>query len=111
MLKSSCVPHVAAKEESDKFIVKVELEVRESAENGESSDEAPGVKEMVEIPRTIAMGRGRHTLKAPKRYGFEDMIAYALIVGSNDPSSYHEALKSDHKEKWMTAMIEEMKSL
>ncbi|XP_039155561.1 uncharacterized protein LOC120286999 [Eucalyptus grandis] len=90
---------------------RVELETRESAENGESSDEAPKVKEMVEVPRTIATGRGRRTPKASERYSFEDMVAYALTISSGDPSSYHEALKSDHKEKWMTAMMEEMESL
>ncbi|KAI6681338.1 hypothetical protein NL676_035219 [Syzygium grande] len=111
MLKSSYVPHVAVEEESDKSIVKVELEVREFVENGESFDEAPEVKETVEVPRIIATGRGRRTLKAPERSSFEDMVAYTLTVGSSDPSSYHEALKSVHKEKWMTSMMEEMESL
>ena len=41
-----------------------------------------------EEQHSIATGREKRSKKAPLRYGFEDMVSFALVVGSGDPSCY-----------------------
>jgi hypothetical protein len=49
------------------------------------------------------------------RYGFEDMVTYALYaaeeVDSCEPATYREAICHTEADKWILAMKEEMKSL
>ena len=45
------------------------------------------------------------------RYGFDDLVSYALITSSGDPSTFQEAIDSSEKDKSMEAMVEEMESL
>src|SRR4051812_6802321 len=59
----------------------------------------------------MASGRPRRTIKPPDRYGFEDLVSYALITSSGDPSTFQEATCSQERDKWMGAMVEEMESL
>jgi hypothetical protein len=35
--------------------------------------------------------------KAPERYGFEDMVSFALIAGSGDPSSVQDGMPKEVK--------------
>uniref|UniRef100_A0A2N9EW59 Integrase catalytic domain-containing protein n=1 Tax=Fagus sylvatica TaxID=28930 RepID=A0A2N9EW59_FAGSY len=49
--------------------------------------------------------------RPPVRYGFEDLVSYALLTSSEDPSTFQEAIESSEKDKWMEAMVEENKSL
>uniref|UniRef100_A0A2N9J8T4 CCHC-type domain-containing protein n=1 Tax=Fagus sylvatica TaxID=28930 RepID=A0A2N9J8T4_FAGSY len=44
-----------------------------------------------EEPYSIARGRGKRVHKAPQRYGFEDMVSFALITSSGVPLSYKDA--------------------
>lgn len=48
--------------------------------------------------------------KAPQRYGYADLIAYALSVidepTCNEPTSYKEAIECDEKAHWLKAMRE-----
>lgn len=39
------------------------------------------------------------------------MVSFALLVSNNDLVSFHEVVYSLEKDKWMTGMIKEMKSL
>ena len=49
------------------------------------------------------------------RYGFEDMVAYALQVAEEvdkfEPTSIREAITCAESDKWIVAMNEEMESL
>ena len=47
----------------------------------------------------------------PTRYGFEDLVSYALITSSGDPTTFQEAIHSQEKSRWMGAMVEEIQSL
>ena len=53
--------------------------------------------------------------KQPKRYGYADLIAFALVVANEvleeDPKTLNVVLASKEKEKWLSAMNEENKSL
>ena len=57
----------------------------------------------------------KRVTKPPKRYGFEDMAAYALHaaeeIDSNEPATYQEAINHPEAENWLLAMKEEMESL
>jgi hypothetical protein len=39
------------------------------------------------------------------------MVSYALVISSEDPTTFQEAVNSQEKSKWMSAMAEEMESL
>ncbi|KAE8686551.1 cytochrome P450 71A9-like [Hibiscus syriacus] len=61
---------------------------------------------------SLARDRVRRTnIKPPNRLGFEDLISFALIVNSDDPVTFHDAVTSQENDKWMAAMVEEMESL
>ena len=36
----------------------------------------------------IAIDSPKHTIKPPTRYGFEDLVSYALITNSEDPTTF-----------------------
>ena len=58
-------------------------------------------------------------MKPPLRYGFEDMMAYALQVANevedepsaDEPPTYKEAVSGTERAKWLAAMEEEIESL
>jgi hypothetical protein len=81
---------------SDKQVVQVELEtlMQENTSQGTEASTS-GVKEH----HTIATDRPRHTIRPPTRYGFEDMIFYALVISSADPTTFQEAVNSQEKSK------------
>jgi hypothetical protein len=58
---------------------------------------------------TIATDRPRHTIRPPTRYNFEDMVSYALVINSGDPTTFQEAVNSQEKSRWIGAIVEEIK--
>lgn len=44
-------------------------------------------------------------------YGFEDLTSCCLLISSKDPSILQDAINSHERDKWMKAMMEEMKYL
>ncbi|KAE8715770.1 hypothetical protein F3Y22_tig00110160pilonHSYRG00432 [Hibiscus syriacus] len=61
---------------------------------------------------SLARDRVRRTnIKPQSRLGFEDLVSFALIVSSDDPVTFHDAVTSQENDKWMAAMVEEMESL
>ncbi|KAE8707081.1 hypothetical protein F3Y22_tig00110387pilonHSYRG00804 [Hibiscus syriacus] len=61
---------------------------------------------------SLARDRVRRTnIKPPNILGFEDLVSFAHIVSSDDPVTFHDAVASQENDKWMAAMVEEMKSL
>ena len=69
-----------------------------------------------DIHRSIAQDRPRRVrVRPPTRYGFEDMVGYALQVAeevdTSEPYTYKEAILSPDSEKWFAAMGYEMESL
>jgi transposase InsO family protein len=59
-------------------------------------------------PRRVGVG-------PPKRYGFDDMVGYALQVAEevefHEPSTYKEAISGTESAQWLAAMGDEMESL
>uniref|UniRef100_A0A2N9FA25 Integrase catalytic domain-containing protein n=1 Tax=Fagus sylvatica TaxID=28930 RepID=A0A2N9FA25_FAGSY len=84
--------------------VQVELDELES-----QSDEEPHSNDQEQD--STRSDRPKRNKRPPVRYGFEDLISYALLTSSEDPSTFQEAIESSEKDKWMEAMVEENESL
>jgi len=72
-------------------------------------------EEQEEVDYVLAQDRIRREIKQPKRYGYADLIAFALVAASEvleeDPKVVKAVLARKEKEKWLSAMNEEIKSL
>ncbi|KAL6343157.1 hypothetical protein AAG906_020946 [Vitis piasezkii] len=60
---------------------------------------------------SIAIDKSRRTIKPPTKYGFEDLVSYALITSSRDPTIFQEAIHGQEKSRWMGVMVEEIQQL
>ncbi|KAL8142902.1 hypothetical protein V2J09_015934 [Rumex salicifolius] len=107
-----------ARLEQEHVIVETETgSVKAQGESSESSIRTTTVDEQsVEMDNrrqveNMAANRERRVINPPVRFGYKDMVNYALVVGTDDPSIIQEAISSQEKEGWMGAMIEENKSL
>ena len=70
---------------SDKQVVQVELEtpVQENTSQGTETSTSG-----VEQHHSIATDRPRRTIRPPTKYSFEDMVSYALVISSEDPTTF-----------------------
>ncbi|KAH9647591.1 Endoglucanase 8 [Citrus sinensis] len=63
----------------------------------------------------LARDRVRREVRAPVRYGYANLIAYALLCAVNmaieEHANFSEAIESMHCDKWLEAMQDEMESL
>ena len=63
----------------------------------------------------LVVSREKRKKKAPERYGYSDIAAYALNTAMEEsdfePLNYHQAMMSDDSIRWKIAMEEEMSSL
>ena len=59
----------------------------------------------------VALHKPKRTIRQPDRYGFEEMLSYALVIVNGDPYTYQEAIESQDRERWVQTMSEEMQSL
>jgi hypothetical protein len=84
--------------------VQVELDELES-----QSDEKPHSNDQEQD--SIRSDRPKRNKRPLVKYGFEDLVSFALLTSSDDPSTFQEAIESSKNDKWMEAMAEENKSL
>ena len=89
-------------------MVEVELETHNAKDDTQNAERANA---KYQPPYSIATGRDKRPIKPHTRYGFEDLVSYALIISSVDPTNFQEAVHSQEKGSWMGAMEEEMQSL
>ena len=75
-------------------MVQVELETH-NAKNGTHNAEKSSTKD--QQPYSIATCRDKRTIKLPTKYGFEDLVSYALITSSGDPTNFQNAVHSQEK--------------
>ncbi|KAH9646639.1 hypothetical protein KPL70_024932 [Citrus sinensis] len=63
----------------------------------------------------LARDRERREIRAPKKYAYADLIAYALTAAHeldyDEPKTYKEAVSGKNADQWLKAMKEEMDSL
>ena len=113
----------AGKLESNMNKVEVQVELPEKTSRDDLSEQSVTVDsssdeevvDEVEQPYSIATGRERRQTRPPQKYGYSDLVAYALTtaegMGIHEPSTYTEAVTCVESEKWATAMVEELESL
>ncbi|KAJ4729013.1 Retrovirus-related Pol polyprotein from transposon TNT 1-94 [Melia azedarach] len=96
-----------------------ESESQHKDQHPQSESEPSGSSLPVASQHSLALNRSKRANYGipPKRYGFEDMVAYALQVAeevdtdSNKPSTYKEAVTCTESTQWLAAMGDEMESL
>ncbi|MCI46550.1 copia LTR rider, partial [Trifolium medium] len=63
----------------------------------------------------LTRDRERRVITPPNRYGYADLICYALNAAEEvqdlEPNNFREALESNDSKDWLKAMNEEMLSL
>jgi hypothetical protein len=89
---------------NNRSAVQMELDELES----QPEEESHGSDEELDSTR---IERPKRNKRPPVRYGFDDLVSYALITSSEDPSTFQEAIDNTEKDKWMETMVEEMESL
>ncbi|KAJ4721450.1 Retrovirus-related Pol polyprotein from transposon TNT 1-94 [Melia azedarach] len=96
-----------------------ESEPQHKDQHPQLESEPSGSSLPVASQHSLALNRSKRANYGipPKRYGFEDMVAYALQVAeevdtnSNEPSTYKEAVTCTESTQWLAAMGDEMESL
>ncbi|KAH9781301.1 hypothetical protein KPL71_008412 [Citrus sinensis] len=113
--------------QKDKEKTKVQFEVepynREASEDEDNTDQGFDDHENDRGRQTEAQhqeyqlirDREKRKVKAPLRYGYADLIAYALTashqIDDDEPKNYKEAIQGPYKDEWKKAMDEEIYSL
>ena len=99
-------------------VIQNESDLKEPGEEDQEPQTETDIPESMpsDIHQSIAQDRPRRVgVRPPTRYGFEDMVGYALQVAeevdTSEPSTYKEAILSSDSEKWFAAMGDEMESL
>jgi len=72
--------------------VEVELDEQRSLTNNGDNEESSEKLQHQEEPYSLARSREKHDQKASERYGFVDMVSFALTAGSGDPSSVQDGI-------------------
>ena len=85
-------------------------------ESEEGSDANSSLGDQPDTSRySVARDRQQRSRRPPQRYGFSDLVAYALSSASesvrDEPLTYEEALASKESGKWIEAMKSEIASL
>ena len=65
-------------------------------DKGNDNDIDPQQHQQQQEPYSIAKGREKRVHKAPQRYGFEDMVSFALRTSNGDPLSYRDEEEMGH---------------
>ncbi|KAH9647652.1 hypothetical protein KPL70_025267 [Citrus sinensis] len=91
-----------------------------SDKDSEDHDECSGPQPKSQMQTQVqgyqlTKDREKRQIRPPQRYGYADLIAYALAASHDievdEPKSYAEAIQSSNKSKWQEAMNEEIASL
>ena len=69
----------------------VEVELDENSSPSDKGDDEIKPQQQQEESYSIAKGREKRVHKAPQRYGFKDMVSFALITNSGDLFTFKEA--------------------
>ncbi|KAE8654775.1 glutamate-ammonia ligase family protein [Hibiscus syriacus] len=76
----------------------------------ESDEEEVQTQEPPHQHESIALRKGKRTIRQPARY--TDMVSFASLIAIDDvPATFNEAVQSSEHKKWRIAMNEEMQSL
>ena len=98
---------------SSSKVVQVNLEPQVlNNERAESSSLKPSSSISVEEQHySLVRDKERCTIKPLSIFEYEDLASFALLISNGDPSNFQEAMLNEEKDRWMGAMVEEMKYL
>ena len=82
----------------EKLTVEVEFD-EDNLPSDKDNEEDDLQQQQHEGPYSIIKGRQKRVHKAPQRYGFEDMVSFALVTSNGDPLSYKDATNKKHSDK------------
>src|SRR4030065_1271202 len=97
--------------------IEVELPEEEGVDVDDeiSTSRSSGTQPMVDLDYLLARDRERRTIVAPRRYGYVDLVSYALNAAEelqdSDPRTFKDALESKDGKFWLKAVKEEISSL
>ena len=77
----------------------VEVELDENSSPSYKGDVEIDPQQQQEESYSIAKGKEKRVHRAPQRYGFEDMISFALITSNGDPFTFKEATNRKDNDK------------
>ena len=90
------------------------IDEREEEDETPIPDESEG-QETIDPDYQLARDRQRRKITPPERYGYADLICYALNAAEelqdSEPKNFREALESNECKDWLKAMNEEILSL
>jgi hypothetical protein len=85
----------STKSQKGKQVVEVELDEQRSLTDICDDEESSRDSEHRKEPYSLARGREKHDRKALERYGFKDVVSFALIAGSEDSSSVQNGMPTE----------------
>ncbi|KAJ4714183.1 Retrovirus-related Pol polyprotein from transposon TNT 1-94 [Melia azedarach] len=111
--------HGSVEKQVEQQVTLDESEPQHKDQHPQLESEPSGSSLPVASQHSLAINRSKRANYGipPKRYGFEDMVVYALQVAeevdtdSNEPSTYKEAVTCTESTQWLAAMGDEMESL
>ncbi|KAL6346168.1 hypothetical protein AAG906_027902 [Vitis piasezkii] len=99
----------------DKDHFEFEVELSSQYGHDQRNDLSHGGLEIEDTKVTCSNVEAKRNIKPPNRFGFVDLIAYALLTAmeyeESEPLSYQEAINNNESMKWLTTMSEEFESL
>jgi len=103
------------KVEETQFEVELPSEEEDDVEYEASTSETSGTQPVVDLDYLLARDREKRTITAPSRYGYADLVSFALNADEDvqepEPRNFKEAFESKESKYWLNAVNEEMDSL
>jgi len=101
--------------EETQFEVELPNEEKYDVEDEASTSNTSGTQPVVDLDYLLARDRERRTITAPRRYGYANLVCFALNaaedVQDSEPRNFKEAFESKESKYWLKAVNEEMDSL
>ena len=91
--------------EETQFEVELPNEEKDDAEDEASTSDTSGTQPVVDPDYLLARDRERRTITTPSRYGYADLVCFALNaaedVQDSEPRNFKEAFESKESKYWL----------
>lgn len=123
MAMEGTADHISGKtdmsSEGDLTSTRIEVELPSHQTCRQDTDQIEVLEENQAEPTindyNLVRDRARGNIVPPRRFGYADLICYVLNIAEDihdsEPTSFNEALESEDRQSWLTAMAEEIESL
>ena len=90
-------------------------EEKDDVEDQASKSDTSGTQPVVDPDYLLASDRERRTITAPRRYGYADLVCYALNADEelqeSEPRNFKEPFERKESKYWLKVVNKEMNSL